>query len=134
MIPRDGVEIRFARSGGPGGQNVNKVATKAEVRFVVAAATWLAPEVARRIAQLERGRINARGELIVSSSRTRSQAQNLADCFEKLDAIVERARRPEKKRVATRPTRGSAERRLQGKKRRSARKRDRSGRGEGDSG
>lgn len=118
-IPRDRVRVRFARSGGPGGQNVNKVETKAEIRFVLAKADWI-PETARsRLAARHRHRVNAEGEFVVTSTRTRSQAQNLEDCFEKLAAWIEEAGRVPKRRVPTKATRASRLRTLEAKRRRS---------------
>src|SRR5206468_6839096 len=82
-IPRERLTIRFARSGGPGGQNVNKVETKAEVRFLLAEADWLPLSVRERLKQLFPGRLTQEGEIVLSSSRSRSQAQNLNDGIQK---------------------------------------------------
>jgi ribosome-associated protein len=131
-IPRERLTIRFARSGGPGGQNVNKVATKAEVRFKLADADWIPPPVRERLRLLEAGRINRRDELVIASDRFRTQAQNLEDCLRRLQEMLAAASRRPKKRIATRPTRASKERRWQAKRRQGERKSARRWRGDGD--
>jgi ribosome-associated protein len=124
-IPRDRLEIRFSRSGGPGGQNVNKVETKVEVRFRLAGADWIPSRVRVRLEELYPRRITADGEFVIASSRYRSQAQNVADCFAKLRACLHKASEVPRLRVPTRPTRSSSARRLDSKRRRSARKQER---------
>jgi len=125
-IPRDRVETRFARSSGPGGQHVNKTETKAEIRFVVRAADWIPVPVRARLEKQEAGRITKDGELIITSERTRSRADNLEDCFTKLSEMLARAAKPPKKRKKTKPSRGAKERRLKSKKQTSEKKRSRS--------
>ncbi len=117
-VPREKLQISFSRSSGPGGQNVNKVSTRAEVRFHLESADWLPVAVRKRLAGLYPRRLNRDGELIVVSSRYRSQGRNLEDCIEKLEAFIERAGKPPKRRVPTRKTRASNERRIEKKKRR----------------
>ncbi len=124
-IPRDRLDIRFSRSGGPGGQNVNKVETKVEVRFVLEEADWLSQRVRSRLAELFPRRLNSEGEFVVVSSRYRSQSRNLEDCIDKLRECIERAKQRRKKRIQTRPTKASKERRLESKRRTSARKSNR---------
>ena len=131
-IPRERLTIRFARSGGPGGQNVNKVETKAEVRFLLAEADWLPLSVRERLKQLFPGRLTQEGEFVLSSSRSRSQAQNLNDCIQKLRAMIEASTHRPKRRIATAPTRASRARRAQAKKNRGARKSERRWRSRGE--
>jgi ribosome-associated protein len=127
-IPRDRLTIRFSRSGGPGGQNVNKVETKVEIRFRVAEADWIPLEVRERLVAREASRITRDGELVITSSRFRSRERNLEDALEKLEETLSRASTRPKRRKPTRPTAGSRARRSAAKRMRSERKRQRSGR------
>ena len=124
-IPVERLTITSSHSGGPGGQNVNKVATKVEIRFVLEEADWIPPRVRERLRTLQRRRINQNGELVVVSSRYRRRHQNLQDCLAKLETCLEAASRRQKRRVPTRPTRSSKERRLDEKRRRGAIKKTR---------
>ena len=124
-IPVDRLTISSVRSGGPGGQNVNKVATKVEVRFLLDDADWIPLAVRERLRRLEARRISQEGELVIVSSRYRSRGRNLEDCLEKLDACLKRAAKRPKRRIPTKPTRASRARRLESKRRRSAVKKDR---------
>ncbi|CAI9274310.1 unnamed protein product [Lactuca saligna] len=90
-ITLDHVNVSFARSGGPGGQNVNKVNTKVDMRFNVKAAYWLRDRVREKILQMEKNRINKDGELVISSTKTRTQKGNIEDALEKLQAIIDAA-------------------------------------------
>ncbi|XP_052209947.1 uncharacterized protein LOC127813176 isoform X1 [Diospyros lotus] len=90
-ITLDHVTVSFARSGGPGGQNVNKVNTKVDMRFNVNNARWLSDRVRERIMQMEKNRINKDGELVISSTKTRTQKGNIDDALEKLQAIIDAA-------------------------------------------
>lgn len=129
-IPREKLTVRFVRSGGPGGQNVNKVATKAEVRFSLVEADWIPPQVRARLAEQRPHVLTRAGELVISSDRFRSQPQNLEDCLARLRSWLAAAARPPKPRVATKPTRGSQHRKLEAKRRRGDLKRDRGWRSE----
>ncbi|KAM0935248.1 putative aminoacyl-tRNA hydrolase [Dioscorea sansibarensis] len=90
-ITLDHVTVSFARSGGPGGQNVNKVNTKVDMRFNVKNAHWLSERVRERIFQMEKNRINKDGEIVISSTKTRTQKGNIEDALEKLQAIIDAA-------------------------------------------
>lgn len=90
-ITLDHVTVSFARSGGPGGQNVNKVNTKVDMRFNVKNAYWLSERVRERILQMEKNRINKDGEIVISSTRTRTQQGNVQDALEKLQEIIDAA-------------------------------------------
>jgi ribosome-associated protein len=126
-IPDTEFEWSFARSGGPGGQNVNKVASKAILRWDVTSSPSLPPDLRERFLAQNRGRITTEGVFVVSSERTRSQLLNRQDCLDLLAARVLQATRVPRRRKKTRPTRGSKERRLQEKKRRSSTKAERRG-------
>ncbi|CAL9091372.1 unnamed protein product [Musa textilis] len=90
-ISLEHVTISYARSGGPGGQNVNKVNTKVDMRFNVKKAYWLSERVRDRILQMEKNRINKDGELVISSTKTRTQKGNIDDALEKLQGIIDAA-------------------------------------------
>lgn len=90
-ITLDHVTVNFARSGGPGGQNVNKVNTKVDMRFNVKEAHWLGERIKERILQAEKNRINKDGELVISSTKTRTQKGNIEDALQKIQAIIDAA-------------------------------------------
>ncbi|OVA07663.1 Peptide chain release factor class I/class II [Macleaya cordata] len=90
-ITLDHVTVSFARSGGPGGQNVNKVNTKVDMRFNVNNAYWLSDRIRERIIQMEKNRINKDGEIVISSTKTRTQKGNIEDALGKLQAIIDAA-------------------------------------------
>jgi ribosome-associated protein len=124
-IPETEFAWTFARSGGPGGQNVNKVASKALLRWNIAASTALPAEVKNRLAQQQKRFFTLEGELIISSQLTRDQDRNRQDCVDKLRAMILQALEVPKPRKKTRPSRGSKRRRLQDKKMRSQTKQQR---------
>jgi ribosome-associated protein len=121
-IPEDEFTWRFVRSGGPGGQNVNKVASKAVLSWDLAVTPNLPEAVKARLRTQQRRRINSAGILSVSSQRYRDQERNRQDCLDKLRAMVIEATHVPRPRKPTRPTRGSREARLRAKQRRSAAK------------
>ena len=116
------LEWSFARSGGPGGQNVNKVASKAILRWHLSASQSVPEAAKERLARLEKKRVTNEGDLLVVSQRFRDQERNRQDCLDRLREMVLRALVVPKVRKTTRPTKGSKRRRLADKKRRSATK------------
>jgi ribosome-associated protein len=126
-IPRREFQFTFVRSSGPGGQNVNKVASKAVLRWSVVDSPSLPDAIrARFIAQCAR-RMNERGELVLSSQRSRDQSKNIDDCLEKVRALVATAAVVPKKRKKTRVPKSSRESRLR-EKRVASQKKQRRGR------
>ncbi|MFO0807286.1 MAG: alternative ribosome rescue aminoacyl-tRNA hydrolase ArfB [Gemmataceae bacterium] len=126
-IPDAEFEWSYARSGGPGGQNVNKVASKAILRWALDASPSLPDAVKTRLRTLQRNRITTEGDLIVTSELTRDQERNREDCLIKLATMIRAALIVPKPRKATKPSKGSKQRRLAAKKHHSARKSSRRG-------
>ena len=131
-IPEDELDERFILSSGPGGQNVNKVATAVQLRFDVAGSPSLPPEVRQRLLRLAGSRVTADGTLVITARRYRTQEANRRDARARLAATIARALEPPRERHATGPSRGARERRLQDKTRRGAVKRQRAQPGDDD--
>ncbi len=127
-IPDDELVERFVRSAGPGGQNVNKVATAVELRFDVANSPSLPEPVRARLLAKRDRRVTGDGVLVLNAQRFRTQERNREDARERLAAFIETGLRAPKPRVATKPTKASKRRRLDAKRERSTIKRGRTGR------
>jgi ribosome-associated protein len=124
-VPDEEFAWSFARSGGPGGQNVNKVASKAELRWDLAASPSVPEGVKARLRTLQRRRVTKEGVFVVTSQRFRDQEKNKHDCLEKLAEMLREAAVVPKVRRPSKPTRGARERRLQAKRQRADVKRGR---------
>jgi ribosome-associated protein len=114
-IPDADLQVSFIRSAGPGGQNVNKVATAVQLRFALDRNTTLRPDVKQRLRVLAGQRLTDAGEILIVARQSRSQEFNRRDAEQRLADLVRRALVPPKPRRATKPTRASRERRLQSK-------------------
>jgi ribosome-associated protein len=121
-IPDDELEWSFVRSSGPGGQNVNKVASKAVLRWQVALSPSLPDDVKNRLFAQQARRITTEGDLILTSQRFRDQERNRQDCLDKLRELVRQAAARPRVRKKTKPSRGAKEARLRDKRHRSATK------------
>jgi ribosome-associated protein len=117
------LKLDFIRSSGPGGQNVNKVATAVQLRFDAAGSPSLPEEVRRRLVRVAGKRMSKEGVLLIGASRFRTQERNRRDAVERLVQWIRKAAEQPKRRIKTKPTSGSKERRLQGKRERSEIKR-----------
>jgi ribosome-associated protein len=124
-IPAGELGIAFARSGGPGGQNVNKVASKVDLRWNPTTSTALTEDDRNWLLSRLANRLTNDGELIVTSTLTRDQIKNRDDAMSKMALIVRAALDRPKNRRATRPTRASKRRRVEGKRHRAEIKRNR---------
>ena len=124
-IGEDEIAVQFVRSPGPGGQNVNKVATAVQLRFDVAASPSLPDDVKQRLAALAGRRLTEGGVLVIHARRFRTQGRNRKDAVDRLVDLISRAATPPKRRRKTKPTAAAKQRRLDDKRRRSATKKQR---------
>jgi ribosome-associated protein len=125
VVPADAIFVRAIRASGPGGQNVNKVSSKVELRVDLTQITGMDEPARARLRALVHGRTDAEGKLLLTSQVTRDQGRNLEDAREKVRLLVARALVRPIPRRPTRPTRGSVERRITDKKRRADSKKQR---------
>ena len=126
-IPLREFRFTFARSSGPGGQNVNKLNTKATLHWALTGSPSLPEAVRKRLLAKYHRRVNAEGELLLTSQRFRDAGRNVADCLEKLRAMLAEAAVAPRPRKPTKPTGASVRRRLERKQRQSRKKQQRRG-------
>jgi len=132
VVPASAMSWRAVRSSGPGGQNVNKVASKVELRIELGRVRNLTAAARERLLRLAGSRLDSSGRLLLTSQRTRDQSRNLEDARFKAAALIARALRPPRARLRSAPTLASQERRLAAKHRAAERKRARRARPNAD--
>jgi ribosome-associated protein len=131
-VPANELRMTSVRASGPGGQNVNKVASKVELRFDFERSSVIAAEMKSRLRVLAKNRLDAEGSILIVSQITRDRQRNLEDARQKLVELLMAAAHRPKRRRATRPSRGATETRLREKRHQSDRKRDRGSRGDSE--
>jgi len=132
-VTKEDVEVKFIRSGGAGGQNVNKVNTKADIRLKIQDQDWIPDQVKAQLARRERNRVNKDGELVVASTKHRTQKKNLEDALGKVQRMLDDAvtsllpieANPVKEKKIKKKLRQANEKRLDGKKKHSMKKKER---------
>jgi len=122
QIPESELRFSFARSSGPGGQNVNKVSSKAILHWPVATSPSIPDDVRERFLARYGSRVTNEGEVVITSERYRDQPRNVQDCLDKLREMLLAVAKPPRRRRKTKPTKGSIERRLQSKREKSEKK------------
>jgi len=122
-VAEDELEVTFIRSPGPGGQNVNKTATCARLRFDARRSPSLSDDVRARLLALAGQRATTEGVIVIRAHRHRSRERNRTDAVERLLHLIAKAARPPRKRTKTKPTRASRERRIETKKQTARKKR-----------
>ena len=125
QIPIDEFDFSYARSGGPGGQNVNKVASKAILRWCVTVSPSLPDDVRARFVETHANKITGDGDLVISSDKHRDQPRNRQECLDKLQAMIEAVAVPPAERIATKPSKAVKARRVDDKRAQSKKKEQR---------
>jgi ribosome-associated protein len=116
-IPEPELEFRFSRASGPGGQNVNKVETRAQLFFTIATSSVLSDDLKLRLRQTAKNQLNKEDQIVISSQSYRSQERNRHACIKKLKHLIEQAAHKPKNRKKTKPSKAAREKRLVNKKR-----------------